>query len=50
MFRFLDGVLTLTETAPGVTVETIRARTEAAFAVSPGCMEMAGLAAGVQHG
>jgi acetate CoA/acetoacetate CoA-transferase beta subunit len=39
-FRFIKGVLTLTETAPGVTVETIRARTEAAFAVSPDCREM----------
>ena len=40
VFRFIKGVLTLTETAPGVTVETIRARTEAAFAVSPDCREM----------
>jgi len=39
-FRFIKGVLTLTETAPGVTVETIRARTEAAFTVSPDCREM----------
>ena len=39
-FRFLDGVLTLTETAPGVTVEEIRAKTEADFKVSPTCCEM----------
>ena len=39
-FRFIKGVLTLTETAPGVTVEAIRARTEAAFKVSPDCKEM----------
>jgi acetate CoA/acetoacetate CoA-transferase beta subunit len=40
VFRFIKGALTLTETAPGVTVETIRARTEAAFTVSPECREM----------
>jgi acetate CoA/acetoacetate CoA-transferase beta subunit len=40
VFRFIKGVLTLTETAPGVTVEAIRARTEAAFKVSPDCKEM----------
>jgi len=40
LFRFLDGVLTLMETAPGVTVEDIRARTEAAFVVSPECRPM----------
>ena len=39
-FRFIKGVLTLTETAPGVTVQDIRAKTEAAFAVSPDCKEM----------
>lgn len=39
-FRFIDGVLTLTETAPGVTLEEIRAKTEAEFVVSPYCREM----------
>jgi acetate CoA/acetoacetate CoA-transferase beta subunit len=39
-FRFVDGVLTLTETAPGVSVEQIRAATEAEFVVSPDCREM----------
>ena len=39
-FRFIDGQLTLTETAPGVSVETIRAKTEADFVVSPDCREM----------
>jgi len=49
-FRFLDGVLTLTETAPGVSLDTIRARTEADFVVSPDCREMAGLELEVAHG
>jgi len=40
VFRFVNGALTLTETAPGVTLETIRARTEADFKVSPDCREM----------
>ena len=40
VFRFIKGALTLTETAPGVTVEAIRARTEADFKVSPDCREM----------
>jgi acetate CoA/acetoacetate CoA-transferase beta subunit len=39
-FRFLNGVLTLTETAPGVTVEEVRAKTEATFQVSPDCRPM----------
>ena len=39
-FRFIDGVLTLTETAPGVTVSDIRAKTEAEFTVSPTCCPM----------
>jgi acetate CoA/acetoacetate CoA-transferase beta subunit len=40
VFRFLKGVLTLTETAPGVTLQDIRAKTGAAFTVSPDCKEM----------
>jgi acetate CoA/acetoacetate CoA-transferase beta subunit len=40
LFRFVDGVLTLTETAPGVTLEKIRAKTEAEFVVSPDCCPM----------
>jgi acetate CoA/acetoacetate CoA-transferase beta subunit len=39
-FRFVEGVLTLTETAPGVTLEAIRARTQAEFQVSPDCKVM----------
>jgi acetate CoA/acetoacetate CoA-transferase beta subunit len=39
-FRFIDGQLTLTETAPGVTVDAVRAATEASFVVSPDCREM----------
>jgi len=40
VFRFVDGLLILTETAPGVTIEEIRAKTEAEFAISPDCREM----------
>jgi acetate CoA/acetoacetate CoA-transferase beta subunit len=39
-FRFRDGQLVLTEIAPGVTLEEIRAKTEAEFFVSPDCHEM----------
>ena len=39
-FRFLDGLLVLTEIAPGVTLDEIRAKTEAEFIVSPDCHEM----------
>jgi acetate CoA/acetoacetate CoA-transferase beta subunit len=39
-FRFIDGRLVLTEMAPGVTLEDIRARTEAEFVVSPQCCAM----------
>ena len=39
-FRFIDGRLVLTEIAPGVTLDDIRARTEAEFNVSPECREM----------
>ncbi|WP_301102988.1 3-oxoacid CoA-transferase subunit B [Propionivibrio sp.] len=39
-FRFIDGQLVLTETAPGITLEEIRAKTEAEFIVSTQCCEM----------
>jgi len=50
VFRFIKGVLTLTETAPGVTLESIRARTEADFVVSPDCKEMPAPATEPSHG
>jgi acetate CoA/acetoacetate CoA-transferase beta subunit len=40
LFRFVDGRLVLMETAPGVTPEQVRARTEAEFVVSPDCRPM----------
>ena len=40
VFRFDGGQLTLTETAPGVSLDEIRARTEADYAVSPNCCVM----------
>lgn len=40
VFRFVAGQLVLTETAPGVTVDEIRAKTEAQFVVSPDCRPM----------
>ncbi|MDR2924974.1 MAG: 3-oxoacid CoA-transferase subunit B [Azoarcus sp.] len=40
LFRFLDGKLVLEETAPGVTVEDIRANTDADFVVSDNLKEM----------
>ena len=46
-FRFIDGKLTLTEIAPGVSLDEIRAKTEAEFIVSPTCCEMK-LPAGLQ--
>ena len=46
-FRFIDGQLILTEIAPGVTLDEIRAKTEAEFVVSSTCGEMK-LPAGVQ--
>ena len=40
LFRFKDGVLYLEEYAPGVSLETIKASTEADFKVSPDLKEM----------
>lgn len=40
VFRFSDGKLVLTEIAPGVSLDEIRARTEAEFVVSENCVEM----------
>ncbi|MDR1708894.1 MAG: 3-oxoacid CoA-transferase subunit B [Candidatus Accumulibacter sp.] len=40
VFRFIDGELTLTETAPGVSVDDIRGKTQAKFKVAPDCHEM----------
>jgi acetate CoA/acetoacetate CoA-transferase beta subunit len=40
VFRFVDGKLVLTETGPGVTVDEVRAKTEAEFTVCPNCREM----------
>ena len=39
-FRFIDRQLVLTEVAPGVTIDELRAKTEAEFTVSPQCREM----------
>jgi len=39
-FRFIDGKLVLTERAPGVSLDEIRAKTEADYIVSPDCREM----------
>ena len=40
VFRFIDGQLVLTETAPGITIDEIRAKTEAEFVVSAQCCAM----------
>ena len=40
VFRFEGGALVLTETAPGVSLDEIRAKTEADYVVSPDCREM----------
>lgn len=40
VFKFKGGTMLLTEIAPGMTVESIRAITEAEFEVSPDCHEM----------
>ena len=40
VFRFIDGRLVLTETAPGVSVEDVRAKTEAEFEVALDCHPM----------
>lgn len=39
-FRFIDGQLTLCETAPGVTVDDVRTATAAQFRIAPDCREM----------
>jgi len=39
-FRFIEGQLILCETAPGVSVDAVRAATAAQFAVAPDCREM----------
>ena len=39
-FRFINGVLTLTEIAPGVSIDEIRAKTEAEFVIAPDCRPM----------
>ena len=40
VMRYIDGKLTLTETAPGVTVQDIKKATEADFAVADDLKEM----------
>ena len=40
VFRFEGGLLVLTETAPGVSLDEIRAKTEADYVVSPDCHAM----------
>lgn len=40
VFHYIDGQMTLTEHAPGVSVDAIRHRTEAEFVVSPELREM----------
>ena len=40
VFRFIEGRLVLTETAPGVTLDDIRAKTEAEFSIASDCREM----------
>ncbi len=39
-FRFINGLLVLIETAPGVSLDEIRAKTDAEFIVSPDCRPM----------
>lgn len=40
VFRFIDGRMVLTETAPGVSLDEIRAKTEAEYVVSADCHPM----------
>lgn len=40
VFTFADGVMTLTETAPGLTLEDVQAATAAEFQISPDLKEM----------
>ena len=40
VFRFIEGRLVLTETAPGVTLDDIRAKTDAEFSIAPACRDM----------
>ena len=40
VFRFIDDQLVLTETAPGTSLDEIRARTEAEFIVASACQQM----------
>jgi acetate CoA/acetoacetate CoA-transferase beta subunit len=40
LFRFIDGRLVLAETAPGVSIDEVSAKTEAHFIVSPDCRPM----------
>lgn len=40
VFRFIDGQLVLTEIAPDVTLDEVRAKTDAEFVVSQECCEM----------
>ena len=40
VFRFVDGRLVLTEIAPGVSIEEVRAKTEAEFEIAPDYREM----------
>ncbi|WP_176082818.1 3-oxoacid CoA-transferase subunit B [Martelella sp. HB161492] len=49
VFAFIDGVLTLTEIMPGSDLETVRAATEADFAVAPNLKSSRPLAAELEE-